>query len=384
MKNISSNHQEMQHFVLLICIHYIESFRKGDNTMTAKKTVSLLLAASICIGATACNKGEETSVRDKDIETAGMTVVLTTDKAEDGTDTKDTIASNDEKNSDATVNSDTALNAHSNEIIFKYTYGNMAWGYQSSVTYILANGDVYSFKNEIGTAYDANSDQIALSYLEEYAEPTGYVKESDVQQLAEICMKIDPDVKITEKNTANDMGQYILIYRNPETYEEKTIIKTGDWTMSTDDPTLKEAQELASKVINKISSSGLYLSLSSPVINVPCDKPELIGEHLVFDSYDSMIAFCKDNGIDVEDYLTDEIRNGWKDVSYMILQVFEDNRRVDGILKKDNKILRLLPSLAEYEYDPAFDGKMTVAIYRCDTFSQYKYVDENGNPWKFV
>ena len=334
MKNISSNHQEMQYFVLLICIHYIESFRKGDNTMTAKKTVSLLLAASICIG--------------------------------------------------ATVNSDTALNAHSNEIIFKYTYGNMAWGYQSSVTYILANGDVYSFKSEIGTAYDANSDQIALSYLEEYAEPTGYVKESDVQQLAEICMKIDPDVKTTEKNTTNDMGQYILIYRNPETYEEKTIIKTGDWTMSTDDPTLKEAQELASKVINKISSSGLYLSLSSPVINVPCDKPELIGEHLVFNSYDSMIAFCKDNGIDVEDYLTDEIRNGWKDVSYMILQVFEDNRRVDGILKKDNKILRLLPSLAEYEYDPAFDGKMTVAIYRCDTFSQYKYVDENGNPWKFV
>ena len=48
----------------------------------------------------------------------------------------------------------------------------------------------------------------------------------------------------------------------------------------------------------------------------------------------------------------------------------------------DNKELRFLPSLEEYEPDPAFEGKVTVAIMRCDMLEKYDYVNENGNSWK--
>ena len=39
-------------------------------------------------------------------------------------------------------------------VVFLYEYGNMAWGYQGYKILFLNNGDVYYFKNEIGTASD--------------------------------------------------------------------------------------------------------------------------------------------------------------------------------------------------------------------------------------
>lgn len=73
----------------------------------------------------------------------------------------------------------------------------------------------------------------------------------------------------------------------------------------------------------------------------------------------------------------------WTEAKYM-LQVFETNQRAGGVLITDGKVLQILPSLAEFEYDPAYDGKVCVSIWRFDGFEEGTYVDENGNPWELA
>ena len=53
------------------------------------------------------------------------------------------------------------------------------------------------------------------------------------------------------------------------------------------------------------------------------------------------------------------------------------------LITKDKK-LQILPSLAEFEYDPAYDGKVCVSIWRFDNFEDGVYVDENGDPWELA
>ena len=101
-----------------------------------------------------------------------------------------------------------------------------------------------------------------------------------------------------------------------------------------------------------------------------------------FDSYDKFKEFCKKNGIDAESCMTEALKKSYQQAKYIIVQVYDTNRRVGGYMTYDNKELRFLPSLEEYEPDPAFEGKVTVAIMRCDMLKNYDYVNENGNSWK--
>ena len=50
----------------------------------------------------------------------------------------------------------------------------------------------------------------------------------------------------------------------------------------------------------------------------------------------------------------------------------------------EDKEIRILPSLAEFEYDPAYDGKVCVSIWRFDDYKEGVYVDENGDPWELA
>ena len=269
-------------------------------------------------------------------------------------------------------------------ILFSYEYGNMAWGFQSSKMFILNNGDVFVFENAPGTAQDQNTRDLAVTYLKEYAEPSYHISTKQLRELFDICKEIDPDVKTSEKSTANDMGSYVFKFYDPETAREVTIIKTGDWTMTTDDKTLKKAQKKAESIMGRqgAPNADLYLSLSSPVTNVPYGGKDLIGKNMSFDSYDSLLVFCQKNGIDVEKYLSDNVKKSYQEAKYIILQVYDTNIMVDGTLKTDDKVYRFLPSLADYECNPEFEGKVTVAISRCDLLEKNNFVNENGFPWK--
>ena len=269
-------------------------------------------------------------------------------------------------------------------VVFAYEYSNMAWGYQGYKELFLNDGTVYYFRNAPGTAGDKKGRELAVTYLRKYAEPTYYLKVDDLRELYDICKQVDPNVETGKKSGGNDMGSYAFKFYDPETSNELLIYATGDWTMTTDDPTLLAAQLKLIKVLGQPSGNikDLYLSLSSPIVNVPYGGKDLIGKNMSFDSYDKLKDFCDKNGIDLAKYMTDKDENNLKQAKYIALQVFDTNQRIDAYMTRDNKEFRFLPSLADYEKNPDFEGKVTVAIMRCDLLEKTDYVNEKGRPWK--
>ena len=366
--------------------------------MLKNRLISALLIVSLIAGTTACSMDAA-----KDNGNDGRKETVTEDhKPENGEETAEShedpdtgyTVSNTTTDSETTTEDDTGAGRNGKDLItpdvsedfilFSYEHGNMAWGYQSEKMLILNNGDAYVFENAPGTAGDQNGRDLAVAYLKQYSEPSYHMSTTQLRELYDICKKIDPDVKTGEKDTAKDMGSYVFKFYDPETAREVTIIKTGDMTMTTDDKTLIKAREKAESILGRqgVINKDLYLSLSSSITNVPYGGKDLIGKNMSFDSYDKLLEFCSKNGIDVEKYLTELVKKSYQEAKYIILQVYDTNLLVDGYLNTDNKEFRFLPSLADYEYNPDFDGKVTVAICRCDQLEKFDFVNENGSPWK--
>ena len=360
--------------------------------MLKNRLISGILIASLLTGVTACgaDKAQSSAGRDaqqremvdEDVKPGDATEKIYDGVDVGGADTEDetTVSSAD---TTAATQELAVADAPEDFILFSYSYSNMAWSYQSSKVVSLNNGDVYVFDNAPGTANDQNGRDVAVKYLKEYSEPAYKIKIKDLRDLYDICKKVDPDVETERKHTACDMGSYKFTFYDPETNGEILIIETGDATLTTNDSTLKKAQNKAEKLIYSTGSpkERLYLSLVSPV-NVPYGGKDLIGKNMSFDSYDKLLEFCHKNGIDVENYLTEQLEKSFKEAKYLVLQVYDTNRLVGGYLKTGDREFRFLPSLAEAERDPAFEGKVTVAITRCDLLEKYDYVNENGIPWK--
>ena len=361
--------------------------------MRKNRLISGLLAVSLLFGVTACgaDKTQSTSqeIPDREVVDSDAKPGDTTEKIYDGAsagnaETEETTDSGTAGTASAPATRELVTdNASEDFILFSYSYGNMAWGYQSSKVFILNSGDVYVFDNAAGTANDQNGRDVAVKYLKEYAEPASSINIKDLRDLYDICKKVDPDVKTEMKHTACDMGSYKFMFYDPGTNGELLIIETGDATLTTNDSTLKKAQNKAEKLVNTIASpkERLYLSLSSPV-NVPYGGKDLIGKNMSFDSYDKLLEFCHKNGIDVENYLTEQLEKSFEQAKYLVLQVYDTNCLVDGCLKTGDREFRFLPSLAEAENNPDFEGKVTVAITRCDQLEKNNFVNENGTPWK--
>ena len=89
-------------------------------------------------------------------------------------------------------------------------------------------------------------------------------------------------------------------------------------------------------------------------------------------------SICEENGIELD---ADAAREQLEEASYILLQVFDTDQRLSGALITGDKVLQLLPSLEAFEYDPAYDGKVGVGIWRFEGFEEGRYVDENGDPW---
>ena len=366
--------------------------------MLRNRIISGVLAATMLIGAAACDRktdaaGADTNTKiaepagDTDSKTAGTGDADDTNDAGDANSKADTTDAATDSATDASL---TPIPA-TDDILFKYAYHNMAWVYQSRIVLITCSGDVYVFEDNIGSLGMSNGDQIKFSYLKEYSKPVAHIDPADMTELYNACLAVDPGAKTDRVSEMEDAGEYKFIYVDQETSLEITLVEKGDYKLKTDDPALLKAQGLAETLIQKVnySKAKYKLFLQTEFINAPCgdddgnggdDATGLVGTHIVFDDYDEMIAFCRDNGIGID--LNEETRTTWKDAKYMLLQVFDTNRSADGVLITDGKVLQLLPSLAEFEYDPAFDGKVCAAIWRFDDFEEGVYVDENGNPWE--
>ena len=261
-----------------------------------------------------------------------------------------------------------------------YTYTNMAWGYDSRCMLVTASGEVYVFSDSPVVSMMHNGRDIELEYLKEYSEPAWLLDREDIEELYDVCCEVAPDVETDKVHVAYDCGEYRFTCIEQETGREITVFIDGDYRMETDDPTLKKAQELSEKLLSSIGGprKDIKLNLYSHCISAPYGGTELIGTHLVFDSFDKLVEYCEENGIELD---VDAARELLEEASYIMLQVFDTDQRISGALITDDKELQLLPSLEAFEYDPAYDGKVGVGMWRFEGFEEGRYVDENGDPW---
>ena len=370
--------------------------------MNRKRFISGLLAAAVLMGAAACdrnagrNKPADTSDDITGVEdtaatdgTIKVTIVETgsgdadagtgaiTDKGTDTGAYTDTDASG---KTDVTTAGLPVPTSEYDPIVFMYTYSNMAWRYETMCTLITASGEVYIFRDNPAVSMMHNGRDIELEYLKEYAEPSWHLDHEDIEELYEVCCAVAPDVETDMVHAAYDRGEYKFTCIDQETGREITVSVDGDYRMETDDPTLKEAQELSGDLLAGIKGpiTDLKLNLYSYCISAPYGGTELIGTHLVFDSFEKLARYCEENGIELD---ADAAREQFEEASYIMLQVFDTDQRLSGVLITDDEVLQLLPSLEAFEYDPAYDGKVGVGMWRFEGFEEGRYVDENGDPW---
>ena len=370
--------------------------------MNRKRFISGLLAAAVLMGAAACNRNagrdlptdtsddiagvEDTAATDGTIK---VTIVETgSEDADAGTDAitdkgTDTGAYTDTDSSgktDVTTAGLPAPTAEYDPIVFMYTYTNMAWGYDSRCMLVTASGEVYVFSDSPVVSMMHNGRDIELEYLKEYSEPAWLLDREDIEELYDVCCEVAPDVETDKVHVAYDCGEYRFTCIEQETGREITVFIDGDYRMETDDPTLKKAQELSEDLLAGIGGprKDIKLNLYSHCISAPYGGTELIGTHLVFDSFNKLVEYCEENGIELD---VDAAREQFEEASYIMLQVFDTDQRLSGALITDDEVLQLLPSLEAFEYDPAYDGKVGVGMWRFEGFEEGRYVDENGDPW---
>ena len=361
--------------------------------MNRKQILTSLLISSMLLGSTACNtagskrsgNGVTESVDGVKIE-GRQTGTSASDESDDGT-TAETQGSSD--------NTDTTGGLipipQTDNVLFMSTYYNQAWSYQARVMLITTSGDIYYSVDgtQVSTTKTGDED-IFLRYMKEYTEPSGHIDPSDMEQLYNICLQIDPDVKTTMDFTGCDIGENTFTYIDQECFRKIPLYISGDSTMNTDDPTLLQAAELATDLMNKIYSilsqtTYTVFTEDAPLLDIPYSGSELIGSNLVFDNYESLVKFCAENDIDLDTYADDDFIRKLNGAKYILVHVFESNQRAGGILIKDDEMVQILPSLEEYEHDPAFDNKITVVIApRFDYRDPAAFVDENGDPWQTV
>ena len=355
--------------------------------MNRKRLISGLLAAAVLMGAAACDRNagrdlptdtsddiagvEDTAVTDGTIKVtiaetgsgdasgdAGAGTDAITDK---GTDTGAYTDTDSSGKTDVTTAGLPVPTSEYDPIVFMYTYTNMAWGYDSRCMLVTASGEVYVFSDSPVVSMMHNGRDIELEYLKEYSEPAWILDREDIEELYDVCCEVAPDVETDKVHVAYDCGEY-------------------RFTCIEQEPTLKKAQELSEKLLSSIGGprKDIKLNLYSHCISAPYGGTELIGTHLVFDSFEKLTKYCEENGIELD---ADAAREQFEEASYIMLQVFDTDQRLSGVLITDDEVLQLLPSLEAFEYDPAYDGKVGVGMWRFEGFEEGRYVDENGDPW---
>lgn len=285
-------------------------------------------------------------------------------------------------------------------VLFKYSDINTAWAFHWLQCIISYSGDVYIYE-KYAAMQDRSSDTAELRYLTEYTVPSAHIAPDDLEKLYNACLKIAPDVETDMKVTGNDMGEYKFVYVDPEYHTEIPLIITGDETMISDDPALNEAAELAKEIMGKLPGNAathkIFLDISvAPAladrrtVNVPYDGADLIGSSMLFEGYDSLIRFCEENSIDLENYLDDKTREHLKECPRLMVQFFDTGIYAGGVMfTKDPSDpsevkLEFLPSLEEFEYNPEYEGKVNMAVWGFSKDDNVRYLNANGDPWQIM
>lgn len=202
------------------------------------------------------------------------------------------------------------------EVLIRSSHKNGAWGYDSSVTYVFSDGNVYS-SSEYFEGYYAygqknltEEDRIAL--LKKYTKPRAYIDENQLLKIYQQSMQIDPDAEfVYEDLYVCDAGTSVIEVNVDG--EWITLSESGDQNGALDDRHAKKANALIEGVFNTTdwnTGASVYSGNETFLETFECPNASLDNARRLITSEKELRQFEKDTGIKLSEmeefeYFTD-------------------------------------------------------------------------------
>lgn len=260
------------------------------------------------------------------------------------------------------------------EVVFITRGGNYAWCFSDSATFIMGNGDMYSYYNDLTLLPGTVDCDEKLAYLLEYTEPIGKIDTDYLEDLYKAAIKIDPNAEQISENIACDMGQRSVYL--PTDDGNILLYSYGDNIVTLDDKNYDDFEDLWEEYTEHINTSPEYVysifKSELPIISFHCGYVDTEDSRIICRNYEEFMEAVEYWGLDAnafeeynEPYLEDVPFlvqfNIVGSSGYMILH--------DAMLIKDYNQITFIPS--EGNYSPSeddtvcevMDGFVTVSPY---------------------
>ena len=189
------------------------------------------------------------------------------------------------------------------EALIRSSHKNGAWGYDSSVTYVFSDGNVYSSSESFEGyyAYGQNNlteeDRIAL--LKKYTKPRAYIDENQLLKIYQQAMQIDQDAEfVYEDLYACDAGTSVIEVNVDG--EWLKLSESGDQNGALDDRHAKKANALIEGVFNTTdwnTGASVYSGNETFLETFECPNASLDNARRLITSEKELRQFEKDTGI---------------------------------------------------------------------------------------
>ena len=196
------------------------------------------------------------------------------------------------------------------EILIITDHKNGAWGYQSSMTFVMSDGSVYSSSESFEGYPDGRgsslSDEDRLALLKKYTLPVTTISEKQLLKIYNNIINIDPDARFTYSDEyACDAGTSITKVNVEGKWVN--ISESGDQSGELNDRYARKVDKLLTAAFkaaneNRSPAAHVYSSSSTFIGTFECPKTTSKDTRRIITSLDELKAFEKDTGLRLSDY----------------------------------------------------------------------------------
>jgi hypothetical protein len=265
------------------------------------------------------------------------------------------------------------------EILIILDYHNAAWGNDSSETYVLSDGSVYSSEEYFdGYNYGSDghylSDEERVTLLKKYTLPVTTISQKQLLKIYNNIINIDPDAKFVYSDEyACDAGTHTTNV-NVEG-EWVTISESGDRNGELKDRYARKVNSLLGGAFktanaNRKDSTNVYSASETFIGTFECTKVPSGDNRRIITSLEDLKAFEKDTGIRLSDnecfenfYNTNYDTFGWMCIGVEVV-VYPNYLSLEDI-SADAFIVSDVYTGFGYVTDPVIDVSEDVVPQKC-------------------
>ena len=195
------------------------------------------------------------------------------------------------------------------EILIITDHKNGAWGYQSSMTFVMSDGSVYSSSESFEGYPDRNgsslSDEDRLALLKKYTVPVTTISEKQLLKIYNNIININPDARFAYSDEhACDAGTSITKVNVEGTWVK--ISESGDSNGELNDRYARRVDKLLSGAFkdaneNRRPAANVYSDSETFIGTFECPKTTSKDTRRIITNADELKAFEKDTGIRLSD-----------------------------------------------------------------------------------